>query len=86
MLLRVHRGKCEGSDLHTITPETYASAELPAIVRVRTGMQRAQRLTGIGNDLGEVNWELAGRRGYRRLPTRSLERNAQGGHKSGHTN
>jgi len=30
-------GKCEGSDVRPITPETYVSAELPSVVRVRTG-------------------------------------------------
>ena len=37
-------GKCEGSNLHPITPETYVSAELPTVVRVRTGMPCLERV------------------------------------------
>lgn len=32
-------GKCNGSVPQTITPETYVSAELPSVVRIRTDLQ-----------------------------------------------
>jgi TonB family protein len=31
--------KCEGTDLHPVTPETYVSAELPTVVHIKTGLQ-----------------------------------------------
>jgi hypothetical protein len=31
--------KCEGTDKHPVTSETYVSAELPLLVHIKTGMQ-----------------------------------------------
>ncbi len=31
--------KCEGTDKHPITSETYVSAELPTVVHIKTGLQ-----------------------------------------------
>jgi TonB family protein len=34
--------KCEGTDVHPVTPETYVSAELPTVVHIKTGLQCAE--------------------------------------------
>ncbi len=31
--------KCEGTDKHPIIPETLVSAQLPSVVRLKTGLQ-----------------------------------------------
>ena len=33
------QNECEGTNLHPITGETYVTAELPAIVHIKTGLQ-----------------------------------------------
>ena len=38
------QAKCEGTDLHPITSETYISAELPSVVHIRTGWQCIDRV------------------------------------------
>jgi TonB family protein len=33
------QNECEGSNEHTVTSETYVSAELPTVVHIKTGLQ-----------------------------------------------
>jgi len=37
-------GKCEGTDLHPATSETYVWADLPSVVHIRTGLQCIERV------------------------------------------
>ena len=43
-IFEIDNGKCEGTDLHPITPETHVWTELPTIVHIKTGLQCIERI------------------------------------------